>query len=708
MKIKFKVMLSIILAVVLSIAGVTVMVSREMDKAFMENFSVSSKAQLQRMNAFVDNFFGSTISSAELLRDSPLVRGTIDTLSIYVDKGEIKPIGVELPDPERALYEELLRVHEHFPSYSLVYISNNKGGITQAPDDTLSDGFNPAVRPWYLDAVKAGKSILTEAYISDSGEAVCTVATPIPAEKGSGWSGVVALDISLNTLTEETGGVRVGETGYVIMLDATGQVVSDPRNSGDNISQERRWLGKTVDQLPSDASSALAALLRRDRNAPGIPEVEFDGRHWLAGVQTTGGGWSLIMLQERDEVFANAMRVTLSIFFVGVVIIALMIGVAFLVSRSIAGPVAALADASQRVAEGDLRAIPEDESLFKGEVGVLHRSLKRMVAKLGELIATANSKMQEAEEALALSKDALAQAEEAKQQAERARREGVHQAADQIGSAMGQLAGAAQNLSHEAERTEQRAEEQRDRVNATGIAIEQMNAAVNDVAASTSRTSTLADQASAEAQNGKALVMDVVASIQQIQAQSLAISKSLAELGGQAESIGAIMTVISDIADQTNLLALNAAIEAARAGDAGRGFAVVADEVRKLAEKTMEATRQVGTAISTIQAGTQSNMNAMQEAAAFVSQSTELAHKAGTALASIEEMVDTTASEVRAIATASEEQSATIAEINRSTEAIRTLTDDVAEGALHASQAVGELNRLSSSLQDIVSNLRQG
>lgn len=703
MKIRTKVLLGIILAVILSIVCVSVMVSFEMRKAFVHNFRIGSEAQLARMEAFVNSFFESAASNVELLASSPLVRRNIENLTSYAHMTKpYTPIGAKLQGDEYELFRELERISKAFPAFSLVYVGGLNGGFIQAPDDTLGPGYNPPDRGWFKDAMRAGKVLITEAYISDNGDAVCTVAAPVKRENGNGFGGVVGFDISLTTLTRETGGVRVGATGYVLILDAVGQVISDPRYSGRDIPEADRWLGKTVDSLPSGAAAAMQGLQKLGR---GVADVEFDGKDWLAAVQSTKDGWHLIMLQERAEVFANAMKVTLAILMVGAIAVLAMAAMAWVMARSITGPLDVLGKASQEVAEGDLKAIPSDETLFKGELGVLHRSLRRMVGKLGELIETANSKMAEAEEALALSRQSLSEAEEARLQAERARKEGVMQTVGQISSVIEQLAGTTDRLEHEGCKLARQADSQLDMVTGTAVAIGQMNSVVLEVAGATARTAELADEARGQAGSGKALVFTMVEHMGRIEQQSLEMKKHLENLGIQAGGIGHIINIINDIADQTNLLALNAAIEAARAGDAGRGFAVVADEVRKLAEKTVESTRQVAEAISTIQAGAASSMASMQQAAEFISSSTAVAHKAGEALTGIEAVVDKTAGEVRSIAIASEEQSATTEEINRRTENIKDLTTHVAESAQRGNDVVSELVSLSNRLRRIVEGL---
>ena len=706
MGIRARILLAITLAVLLSIFGVTVMVSHEMNKAFVNNFQTSSKAQLDRMNAFVETFFASARSSVELLAASPVVRDNIDGISVYIDRKEDHtPIGLELPQPERGLYDVLAQYVEFFPSYTLVYVANKHGGITQAPDDMLTVGYNPAKRPWYLDTLKAGKSILTEAYISDSGAAVCTVATPIRGPERGAFPGAAAIDISLDTLTRETGTVTIGKTGYVVMIDSLGQIISDPRNSGRGVPEKDRWLGKTVSDVTGDAGKALVAL---NAMKSGYAEVRMQDKDWLASVQTTSEGWKLVMLQEKSEIFADAMGVTLSILLVGGIIALVMLGIAWFVARSIAGPVATLAAASQSVAEGDLNAIPQEEAPFKGELGILHKSLKSMVAKLVELIETANDKIREAESALTQSHASLMQAEEAKKQAESAKREGIMQAAEQIGAVINQLSEAAVRLTDEARRTGQRTEEQRDRVRLAVGSIEHLADAVNEVTGSAAKTADLAEEARGEARNGKKLVLDVVRSMGEIEKQSASMQQGLAGLGAMATDIGQIMNVISDIADQTNLLALNAAIEAARAGDAGRGFAVVADEVRKLAEKTMEATKQVGSAITSIQQSTGENVAAMEKTAAYIGDSTSIAQNAGEAISGIEKVVDATAGEVQAIAEAGKAQSGMLADINASTDSISSISDEVAKSAHLSNDAAQELMRLSGHLNAIVEALKKG
>ena len=178
-------------------------------------------------------------------------------------------------------------------------------------------------------------------------------------------------------------------------------------------------------------------------------------------------------------------------------------------------------------------------------------------------------------------------------------------------------------------------------------------------------------------------------------------------LDEHARAISRIMSVISDIADQTNLLALNAAIEAARAGDAGRGFAVVADEVRKLAEKTMTSTTDVGDAIRAIQSSAAQSIQQVDEAVNNISVATEYSNKSGQSLQEIVGMVDKTADEVRAIATASEQQSAVSDEINKSISDVNYLTGNTSESMKVALRELDELRHQTQSLMDLVEALKK-
>src|SRR5690625_5966521 len=113
----------------------------------------------------------------------------------------------------------------------------------------------------------------------------------------------------------------------------------------------------------------------------------------------------------------------------------------------------------------------------------------------------------------------------------------------------------------------------------------------------TSRAAQVTEEFGDVAREGGEVVNQTVTKIRRIADVVRASTDTGSHLGASSEQIGAIVSVIDEIADQTNLLALNAAIEAARAGDQGRGFAVVADEVRKLAERTSDATQEIATMI---------------------------------------------------------------------------------------------------------------
>lgn len=131
--------------------------------------------------------------------------------------------------------------------------------------------------------------------------------------------------------------------------------------------------------------------------------------------------------------------------------------------------------------------------------------------------------------------------------------------------------------------------------------IQEMVTTINEISESTNVAAENVQQATDNAQNGRNVVEQTVANINDLSTILNASQESISSLNHHVEEIGSAVTIIQGIAEQTNLLALNAAIEAARAGEQGRGFAVVADEVRALASRTHQSTEDITNVVSSIQ-----------------------------------------------------------------------------------------------------------
>jgi methyl-accepting chemotaxis protein len=502
----------------------------------------------------------------------------------------------------------------------------------------------------------------------------------------------VYVSIDLNMLSDMyVKDITLGKRGYALVFTPQGDAVAhrDPKQI---MSEEMR---------NSEAAKQAKALAKPS----GSFTAHFGGQEIIYYYQQEPlTKWWCLLRAEPDDIDGPILllgKVNMAIGVAAALAIALVV---FLVVRIVVGALNQSVQFAGAVAEGDLHrtlTVERDD-----ELGTLAHALRRMVVNLKEMIATAEQKSTEATEQSEKAKIAMQEAEEARTAAERAKSEGMRQAGERLAAIAGKMQTSAGQLIDNIQHAGDGADAQRARAEANAAAMEEMNSTVLEVARNAGAAASSAEETRSNAAQGAEIVTGVVQAIGEAARKTTSLKNDLNQLGTQADGIGQIMNVITDIADQTNLLALNAAIEAARAGEAGRGFAVVADEVRKLAEKTMQATKEVGDAVKAIQAGTHGSIQGMEEASVSVDKSTEMVQRAGASLQTIVAIAESTADRVRSIATASEEQSAASEEITQGTTEINRIAEETTALMRRANDEMDALRLLVDEIQRLVNELR--
>jgi methyl-accepting chemotaxis protein len=408
---------------------------------------------------------------------------------------------------------------------------------------------------------------------------------------------------------------------------------------------------------------------------------------------------NLLIDKELEEANAKSLAFASSI---GAALVALILFMAFVVSRSLAKPIVTIERTIESLGSGDLReravvATRDELGLLGGE---LNDFLESLSASIGE-IQSVSKENAELKRVLAQSlAGASSSAVEIDANAASIKRQ-IEGLDAQIARARSALEEMGKGLSEYARRVE-----------AQDAMIASSSSSIEEVIESIGSISSIAES-DREATEG------LVKATAESRVVFGVTFEGLSGIAKSVEDINEMASVIQDIASRTNLLAMNAAIEAAHAGESGKGFSVVADEIRKLAlaasessKRIEETIRSVGERMSRAASSrdkSSASFNAMDGQIGKVANSASeidghlagIRDKAGAVLQSMRELraaSKSTAAESSEVEHAASSVSEAMAETTRVSQEVRSNIAEIVVGLGEISSSVQEVASLSEKL----------
>ncbi|WP_277205844.1 methyl-accepting chemotaxis protein [Vibrio misgurnus] len=533
-----------------------------------------------------------------------------------------------------------------------IFYGSTQGAMYRSHPERNRADYDPRTRPWYKDAVSAGKQIITTAY-SDAitGALLVTIAEPVRLQ-GS-LSGVVGADVLIDQLIADVISMDAGKNAQTMLIDGqNGVLLAHP---------DKSLLLKPVTQLSSALD--LRNIERAARQAE-LVAVNFNGSDkffFFAPVPNTP--WYFAIQMDSNTEYAAHAELLTGLITTALLITVIVVAIVSWLVSFLFSDLNRVSKALEAIASGDADLTQRLEPRSDDEVGQLANNFNIFVSNMHTMV-------------LKLSQVSMA------------------------------LSQQSQATAQQAEERSRRIAQQQDEINMVATAINEMAAATQEIAGNAEHTAQNAGEAVTACAHGSGQVGQTQRSIQSLAEEVQVATGVIQELEAHGHQISTILSTIQNIAEQTNLLALNAAIEAARAGEQGRGFAVVADEVRVLSQRTHASTKEIQQMIETLQATTGKAVGIMDDSRRLADTSVDDANEASVSLEQIHSVVESINDMATQIASAAEEQASVTSEITRNTVGIRDVSNDLAQQAHRAAEQAAELSDLSHELEQEIRRFR--
>ncbi|AZZ99888.1 methyl-accepting chemotaxis protein [Pseudoalteromonas sp. R3] len=651
MTISQKLRLAFIVAIVSPILIIAVLIVSQTRQLALDKFVEMSGREALQVDNGIGMFFDEIAKNVEFLATNPKLTGAQSEVQIYTEKGTATQLNSRSgSETEQAAYDLFERFGDTHPGIAYIYFGNTEGGYIQWPQGEVSANYDPRPRPWYRSGQAAnGKTVMTDAYYWAPDD-MAIVSTVRSVRSNGREIGVTGMDVSLQGLTKIIREVKLGETGYLMLVEDTGKILVDAKHSD--------YRFKDVNEVDNGLYRTVAS------NQSGLYEIQIDDTDYFASIYTSKKlGWKFIAFVEQGEVMAAANAMTWTLVILSVVLVALFVVLANYIANVLSGPIVEVSDGLTVISQGggDLTQRLEVDS--KDETGKLADSFNSFLDLIAQLVMDINACAQQ------LNQTACATATES----------------EELTSSTAQ---------------------QQQALEMAATAINEMAATANEVASSCANAADLATQTQQASELGQSVMTEAVDSVAALSEVIKRATSDINQLDSESENIMSILSVIRGIAEQTNLLALNAAIEAARAGEHGRGFAVVADEVRALSQRTSESTEEIASQLDKLRKMTEGVSQDMRSSLTRTDKTVELTGSAQSQFSEITQSIQTISDLNTQIATAAEEQQHVAEDINRNVIEIKHAADSVSDVANNTSENGDKMQRLSEQLTKLVGQFR--
>ena len=462
---------------------------------------------------------------------------------------------------------------------------------------------------------------------------------------------VAGIGMGINQVSDLVKNYTIGEQGYAFLADQEGNIQIHPNKeikSGTNLAAI----------FNNDVKNSLL-----DKDKINIIQTSSQGGRFLAAKFIPSLNWFVVIEIPTSEIFTPINNTSMQLVFMNIIVAILLIAIGLWVALGVARPIIRAAGMLGDIASGDADLTQQMKVDTKDEVGKLAMSFNSFVGQLQSLITAIASNSKEVNHI-------------------------------------------AQNLTTSSNSTQRNTEEQQQSVDMIATAMNEMGATVHEIARNANETANAAKQSASETSSSQSIVNSSIEGINSLFGKMQSASEVIQTLAQDVGEISTVLEVIRGISEQTNLLALNAAIEAARAGEQGRGFAVVADEVRTLAQRTQESTEEINTMIQKLQGGAKDAVIAMDEGIETARSSVEHADKAGASLDSITSAIGLITDLSIQVATATEEQSSVVEELNSHILNIKNMSDSTAIESKNINDQCQTLSDSSNELSNMVGSFK--